>query len=225
MLGYNKMLNPSNPDFSALTPEQLTAFLNLANEQQAKNEQIIAEKLAEENREKFKLHIQDKIENKTIEELQEHIMELELNKYDANLTISSCKTKTKTKNTKAKAKEEIIEEIYELNCCGARCVAKNGKGGNQCPAYIKDGGLCGKHLKEYNIEGNKKLRCGWWAVQGENCNNCSGFSAGHETWSKKKYFFQGEFRDARPEAVQEKYPLEESETASETEEASSSEEE
>ena len=91
------------------------------------------------------------------------------------------------------------------------CMARHYHSSNmhyQCPNE-SNGGLCMKHLKQYNKPKNKKLRNGWWGVIGPESNNYDSYSVAHEIWSKRQYFWKGDtIIDNRPEYVRKVYPLE-----------------
>jgi len=90
------------------------------------------------------------------------------------------------------------------------CMSRQVQGGHRrCMKHTEKGNaLCCQCEVKYKKEGNKKLRDGWWGVIGNESNNYKGYTARHENWSEKQYFFQGEFEDNRPLWVKNKYPLE-----------------
>lgn len=138
------------------------------------------------------------------------------------------------KSKKVLGKGQYPTEDYDLSRCGARVFTLDRKWGTQCSCETSSG-LCEKHQKQYDQEGNHLLRCGWWGVTGtqkDPANNIEGFTDAHRKWSLPRPMNnRDKFEDNRPEEVKESHPIrdEEEEQDGEEEEeeevASSSEEE
>jgi len=106
-------------------------------------------------------------------------------------------------------KAKYVPENHTV-CKEGFCMARyytNSRIVNQCPRE-SNYGLCTKHYNQYNKPGNKRLRDGWWGVQGPESNNYNAYSENHAKWSKRQYFWEGTtIIDNRPEYVRKEYPL------------------
>ena len=115
---------------------------------------------------------------------------------------------------KAPKPHEIPPEDWAtcVDCNVGGCMGRIVKGANtqhsRCGKACKEGeALCKTHTLQYNKEGNKKLRNGWYGVYGAGCINADDYGKIHQEWAYTRYFWAGEYRDIRPAWVQEKYPL------------------
>ena len=126
--------------------------------------------------------------------------------------VSELKEEMKKLTTPREKKVEKIKYVPDNHtvCKEGFCMARsyiNSKRMNQCTRE-SNYGLCTKHYNQYNKPGNKRLRCGWWGVQGPESNNYKDYGEGHAKWSKRQYFWDGlTIIDYRPEYARKEYPL------------------